>query len=126
MPNHAITKENTHRSYKTIHKKNKTTPPLTLNRKRLGARSRLGKLNLGLAPANQTVENLAASVNPLGELLRDDLVGTLALIETLDQCRALGGAAAHIECPADEGAVLVGVEDGLALEHVLEALLFGL
>lgn len=99
---------------------------LALDRERLVGSLLLGQGDLGISASDETGKSLAAGVHPLGELLGEDLVDVLALVETLDQGGRLGGAAAHVEGPADEGTVLVHVEDGLGVEHVLEALLLGL
>ncbi len=62
-------------------------------------------------------------MHPLGELSGEDRVDVLAGVEALDQGRGLGGAAPHVEGPADEGTVLVEVDDRLGGEHGGDALL---
>ncbi len=86
----------------------------------------LGELDLGGAAADEAGHDLAAGEAPLGELGGEDLCGALALVEALDELGALGVAAADVEGPADEGAVLVLVELDLVVgvlgDAVLEAL----
>jgi hypothetical protein len=67
--------------------------------------------DLSRAAPGQASKDLAAGLVPLGQLLRGDGVGVLAGVEALEQSRALDVAAADIEGPADEGTVLVGVQD---------------
>lgn len=84
------------------------------------------QLHLGGATADKTRQDLAAAFVPPRQLLLGDGVGVLAGVEAGDEGRRLGGPAAHVEGPRDEGAVLVGVEDdrggGLQGNAVLEAL----
>lgn len=100
-----------------------TNDRLALDRQGLLGARLLGQGDLVVAAGDEAGQDLAAAVDPLGELLAEDLVDVLALVETLDELGALGGAAADVEGPADEGAELVVVEDRLAVEHVGDALL---
>ena len=72
------------------------------------------QLHLGGAAADQAGQLDAAAELPLGQLLGGDRVGVLAGVEARDEARGARVAAADVEGPADEGAVLVVVEsDGL-------------
>ena len=81
----------------------------------------LGEVNLGVAAANKAREDNTTTVDPLGELLGVDSVDVLASVDALDELGVFGGAAANIEGPADNGAVLVQVQRGV--DHLGDALL---
>ena len=65
------------------------------------------EVELGLAAASETGENLAASLVPLGQLDGDD--ACIAGVEALDKVRLAGIRAANVEGPADQGTVLIGI-----------------
>lgn len=84
------------------------------------------QINLGGTTAHQTGQDLAATLVPARQFLRSNRVGILSGVEATDQGRRAGGAAADIEGPADQGAVLVRIQDdgrgGLHGDAVLEGL----
>ena len=84
------------------------------------------QLHLGGPPPRQPGQHLAVALVPLGQLLRGHRVGVLARVEAADERRRARGAAADVEGPADEGAVLIRVEDHVGgrveRDAVLEAL----
>lgn len=88
--------------------------------------SSLSKRHLCGATAHETRELDPSRVLPLGELLGGDGVGVLAGVEALEEGGGLDGAAAHVEGPADEGAVLVGVQDDVGGGGEGDAVLGGL
>lgn len=87
------------------------------------AGSLLGQCNLSLAAADEAGNDLAISVDPLGELLRDDRSSLLALVETFDNRRPLNSSASDVEGQADHSTVLVRVEYRLGVEHGRNTLL---
>ena len=84
---------------------------LRAGRQSRGAGSGLAESDLGGTAAGKAGQHNAAALVPLGELLGADGVGGAAGVEAVDEGGGAGGAAADVEGPADEGAVLVGVED---------------
>lgn len=62
--------------------------------------------------ASQTGGSLAVGLVPARELLVGDSVWVLAVVEALDQSRRLHVAAANVEGPRDQRAVLVVIESG--------------
>jgi hypothetical protein len=54
---------------------------------------------------------LAIALVPLRQLLAGNSVGILSVVEAADESRVSRGTAANIEGPADQGSVLVRVED---------------
>lgn len=96
---------------------------LALHRKSLLARRLLSQGNLSVTPTNKARELPLARVNPLGQLPINHSVGLLALVETFDELRSLGGAAADVKGPADQGAELVLVEGDFAVNHFGDAFL---
>lgn len=82
--------------------------------------------DLGSTTTHQTREDLATTPVPLGKLLGGHDIGRLAAVEAADEGGSARGATADVESPADEGTVLVGVEDdgrgGLQGDTVLEGL----
>lgn len=82
----------------------------TRSRERPSASSSPEKRNLRVPPPDQARQLHAAAVHPARQLLRCDRVGVLAGIEAADQRGAARGAAADVEGPTDESAVLIGVE----------------
>lgn len=85
-------------------------PESASRRQRRLVRRHHEQLNLSGPPPLQTRDNLASALVPLRQLLACDSVGVFTCIETLDQSRATGVAAANVEGPAYERAVLVGGE----------------
>ena len=96
---------------------------LALHRKSLLARRLLSQGNLSITPADESWELPLARVNPLRQLPRNYSVGLLALVETLDELRSLGGTAADVEGPTDQGTELVLVEGDFAADHFGDAFL---
>lgn len=88
-----------------------STGPLLLRarRERLRATRSIVQPDLRRPAPREPRKNLAAALVPLGKLLRGDGVGALAHVEAREQRRPLHRAAANVEGPADDGAVLVGV-----------------
>lgn len=84
------------------------------------------QLNLSGPPPLQTRDNLAPALVPLRQLLAGDCVGVLARVETLDEGRGARVAAADVEGPADQRAVLVGRERDRFACVVGDAVLGGL
>lgn len=84
--------------------------PLRARRERLCAARSVVQLDLRRPAPREPGKNLAAALVPLGQLLRGDSVGTLARVEAREQRRSLHRAAADVKGPADDGAVLVGVQ----------------
>lgn len=72
---------------------------------------------------NQPIGRLSSRVAPLWEFLPRDRVRVLTSIEAADQPRAPNVPTSDIECPADEGAVLVLVERDLVVDGRGNALL---
>jgi hypothetical protein len=81
----------------------------------------------GRPPASETRQHLSTGTVPLGQLLGGNGVGCSAGVETADERRRTGRAAANVEGPTDKCAILVGVEyDGrrcLQGDAILEGLL---
>ena len=105
---------------KTVSKHIPPNRPLTLRRQRLGTPGLLSQRHLSITSTDKTREDLAAAVNPLRQLVSQHRVDVLPLVQTLDERRVLRRTAAHVEGPADEGAVLVQVEG--RLDHLGDAL----
>lgn len=89
-------------------------------------RGGLTKSNLGGTAADKTREDLSTSVLPLGELLAEDSVDVLESVEALEKAGSGNVSWADVECPRDEGAVLVLVQvdtvDGLQGDGLLRGL----
>lgn len=79
--------------------------------------------NLGSTSPHETRKLDTSTKLPLGKFLLGNSVGVLAGIETADEAGALGGTAANVEAPGDEGAVLVGVESNSRVGHESNAVL---
>lgn len=74
----------------------------------------MGEVNLGLSAARQSRDGLSVALVPLRQLRVEHGSRVLALVEALDERGRLCGAAADVEGPRHDGAVLVGVEpDGV-------------
>lgn len=83
----------------------------------------MGQVNLGLSAARQSGNGLSIALVPLGQLLIEDGPGSLACVEALDEGRRPGGAAADVEGPGHDSAVLVGVEPDVVCGHGGDAVL---
>ena len=99
---------------------------LRASRQGRGTGRRLSQRNLLSSPPSQARENNTTALVPLRQLLRNHSVGILASVKTADERRGASRSAADVECPADESAVLVGIEDDVGGcvegDAVLEAL----
>ena len=82
----------------------------------------LEQLHLGLSSSCQARQHLAARFVPLGQLGRGHLVRVLFLVQPLDQGRGACVSAPNVEGPADQGAILVGVELNGVLDLLADAL----
>lgn len=96
---------------------------LRASRESRRARSSTVQRHLGGTTTHQAGELDAAAKLPLGQLLGGDGVGVAASVEARDEGRGARVAAADVEGPADEGAVLVGVEDDVGARVAGDAVL---
>lgn len=94
----------------------------TSGKRRIVGRS-LEEGHFFIAAASEAGKNLSTRLVPLGKLLGGDSVGVLASVETFDELGRLDVAAANVESPADECAVLVGIEDNFVVGVLVDAVL---
>jgi hypothetical protein len=100
--------------------------PSALRRQRGGGGGGLKQRHLGGSAPGQAGQHPPARAVELGQLLGGDGVGVLGVVETAHQRGVGHAAAADVEGPRDEGAVLVGVEADRVGEFVCEAFFVGL
>lgn len=105
---------------------NMNTPCLRTSRQSSDTSRRLMQRHLGSPSPHQTGQDLTSTLVPLRQLLCRDSIWVPTGVETGNEARGLGISAADVEGPADQGTVLVGVEDdrrrSLQGDAVLETL----
>lgn len=84
---------------------------LRTSRQSFHTRRRRRQCHLSRSPPGQARQHATASLVPLGQLLLSDGVWIVARVETLEEGGGSNVCLADVECPGDEGAVLVCVQD---------------
>jgi hypothetical protein len=82
----------------------------TLTRQRPKGSRTLEKLNLLVPPPRKASHDLSTRTIPLRQLLLSHSIWVLSIVEPADKGGALHGAAAHVERPGNQSAILIGIE----------------
>lgn len=89
-----------------------------------GTSGGLEQRHLVLPPRYKTRQLLTTSINPLGQLLCRNGVGTLSCIQTRYEGRPLDSRTSHIESEGNQSSILIGVK--FDLDHLSQAVLVSL